>query len=78
MFWQDRVPRDVPPEVPRNEQHTFIPPKVPVHAALGEQLLHRNVQRFRGGLVFKAHRRLYDSTLGVKGTKREKELWVCW
>jgi len=23
---------------------------------LGEQLLHRNVQRFRGGLVYKAHR----------------------
>jgi len=25
-----------------------------------------DVQRFRGGLVFKAHRRLYHSTLGVR------------
>ena len=31
---------------------------------MGEkQLLHRNVQRFRGGLVFKALRLLYQSTL---------------
>ena len=27
---------------------------------------HRNVQRFRGGLVFKAHRLLYHSTLGLR------------
>ena len=31
------------------------------------------VQRFRGGLVFKAHRLLYHSTLGLRGTKKEKE-----
>ena len=31
-----------------------------------EQLLLRNVKRFRGGLVFKAHRLLYHSTLGSR------------
>ena len=46
------------------------------------QLLYINVQRFRGGLVFKAHRLWYHSTPGLKlikkkkstGTKREKGL----
>ena len=37
-----------------------------------EQLLHRNVQRFRGGLVFKAHRLLHPSTLGSRVTKKKK------
>ena len=32
-----------------------------------EQLLYRNVQRFRGGLVFKAHRLVYHSTVGLAG-----------
>ena len=36
------------------------------------QLLHRNVQRFRGGLVFKAHRLLYHSTLGLRAIKKKK------
>ena len=35
-----------------------------------EQLLRRNVNRFRGGLVFKAHRRVYHSTLGSRVIKR--------
>jgi len=36
------------------------------------------VQRFRGGLVFKAHRLLYDSTLCVRVTvKRKKKKKVC-
>jgi len=29
-------------------------------------------QRFRGGLVFKAHRRLYHSTLGLRGMKKRR------
>ena len=39
-----------------------------------EQLLDRNVQRFRGGLVFKAPRLLHHSTLGmsVMMTKKKK------
>jgi len=35
-----------------------------------EQLLHINVQRFRGGLVFKAHRLLCHSTLGLRVPSR--------
>ena len=29
--------------------------------------------RFRGGLVFKAHRRLYHSTLGLRVIKKKKK-----
>ena len=36
-------------------------------------LLHRNVQRFRGGLVFKAHRLVYHSTLGLRVIKKKKK-----
>ena len=36
--------------------------------------LHRNVQRFRGGLVLKAHRLLHHSTLGVRVIKKKKEV----
>jgi len=46
---------------------------VPCSLASGpvvEQLLHRNVQRFRGGLVLKAHRLLFHSTLGLKEDDR--------
>ena len=41
--------------------------KVPVR-----QLLYINVQRFRGGLVFKAHRLVYHSTLGLRVIKKKK------
>jgi len=37
------------------------------------QLLHRNVLRFQGGLVFKAHRLLYHSTLGLRVIKQKKK-----
>jgi len=37
-------------------------------------LTHRNVQRFRGGLVFKAHRLLYHSTLGLKVIEKKKKV----
>jgi len=40
----------------------------------GQPLLHRNVQRFRGGLVFKAHRLLYLSTLGSRVIKKTREV----
>ena len=39
--------------------------------SISEQLLHRNGQRFRGGLVFKAHRLLYHSSLGVRVKKKK-------
>jgi len=32
-----------------------------------------NVERFRGGLVFKAHRLLYHSTLGSRVLKKKKK-----
>jgi len=35
--------------------------------------LYRNVQRFRGGLVFKAHRLLYHTTLGLSVIKKRRE-----
>jgi len=31
------------------------------------------VQRFRGGLVFKAHRLVYHSTLGLRVIKKKKK-----
>ena len=31
-------------------------------------------QRFRGGLVFKAHRRVYHSTLGLREIKKKKKV----
>ena len=36
-----------------------------------KEALHINVQRFRGGLVFKAHRLLYHSTVGLRGIKKK-------
>ena len=32
----------------------------------------RNVKRFRGGLMYKAHRLLYPSTLGLRVIKKKK------
>ena len=40
--------------------------------SLDEQLLRRNVERFRGGLVFKAHGLLYHSTLGLRVIKKKR------
>ena len=37
------------------------------------QLLHRNVQRFRGGLVFKAHRLVHHLTLSLRVTKTKRK-----
>ena len=42
--------------------------------SIQEQLLRRNVKRFRGGLVFKAHRLLYHSTLGLRVIKKRREV----
>ena len=36
-------------------------------------LLRRNVKRFRGGLVFKARRLLYHSTLGLRVIEKKRE-----
>ena len=37
-----------------------------------EELLCRNVKRFRGGLLFKAHRLVYHSTLVWRVTKKQE------
>ena len=39
----------------------------------GNDVLYINVQRFRGRLVFKAHRLLYHSTLGLRVMKKKKK-----
>jgi len=36
--------------------------------------LHRTVQRFRGGLAFKAHSFVYHSTLGLRVIKKKKKV----
>ena len=50
--------------------------KVPLYQIKGLGFLRvdgfRNVKRFRGGLVFKAHRLLYHSTLGLRVIKKKK------
>ena len=42
------------------------------HPYAGWQLLYMNMQRLRGGLVFKASRLLYQSTLGLSVIKKMK------
>ena len=37
-------------------------------------LVYRNVQQFRGGLEFKAHRLLYHSTPGLRVLRRKKKI----
>jgi len=41
--------------------------------SLGSGGVGRNVKRFRGGLVFKAHRLVYHSTLGLGVIKKKKQ-----
>jgi hypothetical protein len=44
--------------------------------SIQEQQLRRNVKRFWRGLVFKAHRLLYHSTLGSRVIKKKKKYRV--
>ena len=55
-------------------KHTFLPigQNTALRKAIEEQLLYRNVQRFRGGLLSKAHRLVYHPTLGVKVIMKKK------
>ena len=41
--------------------------------SIEEQLIGRNVERFQGGLVLKAHRWLYHSTLSSRVIKKKKK-----
>ena len=52
------------------------PPHVLFRAAqfsIQEQLISRNVERFRGELVFEAHTSLFHPTLGSKEIKKKKK-----
>ena len=40
------------------------------------ELLRRNVKRFRGGLIFKAHKLLYRSAIGLIVKKKKKKARV--
>jgi len=53
----------------------FEPFSKPLHISVSawEDGTGGNVKRFRGGLVFKAHRRVYHSTLGVRVIQKEEE-----
>ena len=42
--------------------------------AVGVGFYRGNVQRFRGGLVFKAHRLVYHSTIGLRVIKKKKKV----
>jgi len=57
---------------PEPRPDTETPAPGVVQFSIEEQLLHRNVKRFRGGLVFEAHRLLYHSTLGLRVIKRKR------
>ena len=50
-----------------------VSPHRSVLFSIEEQLLRRNVERFRGGIVWKAHRLLYHSTLGTRVIKKNKK-----
>ena len=47
--------------------------KLPRGFSIQEQLLRRIGERFPGGLVSKAHRLLYHSTLGSRPIKKKKK-----
>ena len=55
-------------EQPREEEQLGLGFRVE-----GLQLLYINVQRFRGGLVCKAHGLVYHSTLGLRVIKKKKK-----
>jgi len=46
---------------------------IAVVACHPHHVLVQHVKRFRGGLVFKAHRLLYHSTLGLRVIKKKKK-----
>ena len=41
-----------------------------------KQVLGRHVERFRGGLVFKAHEMVFHSTLGSTVIKKKEKKWT--
>ena len=59
-------------EIGSDANHRVTAMKFYLHSR--SQFKNRNVQRFRGGLVFKAHRLLYHSTLGLRVIKKKRRM----
>ena len=54
----------------------MIDPSVDSILPRKELLLNRSVQRFRGGLVLKAHRLVYHSTLGLRVIQKKGKIRI--
>ena len=61
------------PRLSTNGRHPTTEDRGSVQLSISEQLLGRNVKQFRGGLVLKAHRLVYRSTLGLRVIKKKRE-----
>ena len=58
-------------DVRDGEREVGVGNLIPASTLSQHSVRHRNVQRFRGGLVFKAHRPLFYSTLGLRVKKKK-------
>ena len=56
---------------PQNFETEYNETEPDLQFSIQEQLLRRNVKWFRGRFVFKAHRLLYHSTLGLRVIKKK-------
>ena len=55
-------------------ENSFISPVTNCEGlSIQDQVLHKKMQRFRGRLVFEAHKLLHHSTLGVRVIKKNKK-----
>ena len=54
-------------------QRRAAPIEVPYSKLIDVCITARNMQRFRGGLAFKAHRLSYHSTLGFRVIEKKKK-----
>jgi hypothetical protein len=64
--------RNISTQEPPRESVALSGSRRPGARRTGEQLFHRIVKRFRGGLVPKTHRPLYHSTLSSSVIKKRK------
>ena len=69
---EDRVRRAVPSSTAATADATLGSSSAREREMISDDLLRRNVQQFRGGLVFKADRLVYHSTLGSRVIKKKK------
>jgi len=71
--WNEPFSIEVPPGASSLECCVYDESFAQFNTFMGSVLL-RNVNRFRGGLVFKAHRLVYHSTLGLGVLKKKKRI----